>query len=161
MNKAVFYQKFEDKLQLFDNRINLLLTGIFKEGGRDAIPEAPKIAPIVPVINTQPSSGSGFTSGDYFILLLYSRGAGRRRVQITESTITLNLCSSLSFDYKILDSSHIELTSTSQYDPNCPRTNEKLFLDTVLSSKKYKVDSDGAITLTSGEGKDIISLNMR
>ena len=83
MNKGIFYQKYESQLQVFDNRVDLVFSALLKPGGRKTIPKAPTPIVTVPEVNTQPTPESGFTNGEYFALLLFRRGLGRKRTQVT------------------------------------------------------------------------------
>ena len=107
MNKGIFYQKYESQLQVFDNRVDLVFSALLKPGGRKTIPKAPTPIVTVPEVNTQPTPETGFNNGQYFTLLLFNRGLGRKITRITSSTITMELCSKLVFDYKIKSDSDV------------------------------------------------------
>ena len=157
MMKGIFYQQFGQVFQVFDNRINLIFTAIKKPQGRTAIPKAPTlIVPDPEPVVTAPTASSGFSSGKYFTLLLFNRGQGRKRTQISDDKIVLQLCSTLTFNYKLNENNRIEVESTSQVDKNCSKADEQLFFDVITSAVRYEVDTDGAINLIDGDGRSVV-----
>lgn len=87
---------------MYDNQIKLVLTAISNNRPAEIkhtqvaptpqISSIPQAIPAVnsgPIVVSQPTPESGFISGNYLLLLLYFRSQGRRKVQISSSTITV------------------------------------------------------------------------
>jgi hypothetical protein len=123
IQKISFYRKFDGILELYDNNINLIINAKFKPSGRTVIPESLQPVAQGPVINTKPTTETGFTEAKYFLLLLLQRTAGRRPVQVTSFNITIELCSTIIFEYKILSATDIQITYKTTYDPFCQKVN--------------------------------------
>lgn len=157
-----FYQKLDDRLYLYDGSITIVATALFNTRQATIIPtnsQSP-VQEVTPITAT-PNPSVGLTAGRYFLLLLYKRSYGRQSVQVTSSTLTLNICSSLTFSYKLQPNSTIEMKTDSFAVEECAQGDEKYYFNTLSSIVRYTIDSDGIITLIDGNGKSVASLSRR
>lgn len=129
VQKVAFYRKFDQRLELYDNAINLLFSAIFKPIGNTATPTTVS-ASIAATANNMAtfSPAGGFAAGKYFLLLLFNRSLGRIQGMVTSNTITFQLCSQMVFNYSLLDGEKISIKSESVVAKDCQKGNEKLYV---------------------------------
>ena len=73
----------------------------------------------------------------------------------------MQLCTKIVFDYEILNDTEVKITSNSVINPNCVRTNEKLFFESMLGGVAYKVEANGDFFLFDKHGREFISLDIQ